>query len=117
MLRSRSTVSLLLALVLGTAAAAEERKPRIVVLTDVAPNTVEPDDMESIIRLLAHADLFEIEGLVVTTGWSNTGGRERSRSPGRWPPRFHDLPSRRGLLDCAPLLVTAGVRGRRRRST
>jgi len=43
-------------------------KPRIVVLTDIS--TWEPDDHESLIRLLVHADLFEIEGLVVTTGWS-----------------------------------------------
>jgi hypothetical protein len=33
--------------------------------------------MESTIRLLAHADLFEIEGLVASTGWSNSGGQER----------------------------------------
>ncbi|MEJ2078431.1 MAG: DUF1593 domain-containing protein [Acidobacteriota bacterium] len=52
-------------------------KPRIIVLTDIAPNNVEPDDMESMVRLLAHADLFEIEGLVATTGWSNNGGQER----------------------------------------
>ena len=56
---------------------AEMLKPRLVVLTDIAPNDVEPDDMESMIRLLAHADLFEIEALVATTGWSNNGGRER----------------------------------------
>lgn len=43
-------------------------KPRIVVLTDVS--TWEPDDSESLVRLLVHADLFEIEGLVFTTGWS-----------------------------------------------
>ena len=43
-------------------------KPRLVVLTDIS--TWEPDDMESMIRLLVHADLFEIEGLVFTTGWS-----------------------------------------------
>jgi hypothetical protein len=41
---------------------------RIVVLTDVS--TWETDDSESLVRLLAHADLFEIEGLVFTTGWS-----------------------------------------------
>src|SRR5688572_416200 len=52
-------------------------KPRIIVLTDIAPNDVEPDDMESMIRLFAHADLFEIEGLVASTGWSNNGGLER----------------------------------------
>jgi hypothetical protein len=46
------------------------------VLTDIAPNNVEPDDMESMIRLLVHADLFEIEGLVHSTGWSATTTRE-----------------------------------------
>jgi hypothetical protein len=45
-------------------------KPRMFVLTDISPAHHEPDDMESMIRLLAHADLFEIEGLVATTGWS-----------------------------------------------
>jgi len=43
-------------------------KPRIVVLTDVS--TWETDDSESLVRLFAHADLFEIEGLIYTTGWS-----------------------------------------------
>ncbi|MEX0986532.1 MAG: DUF1593 domain-containing protein [Bacteroidales bacterium] len=45
-----------------------ELKPRMVVLTDVS--TWETDDSESLVRLLVHADLFEIEGLVFTTGWS-----------------------------------------------
>lgn len=56
--------------------AAAPLKPRLVVLTDIAPNNVEPDDMESMIRLLVHADLFEIEGLVHSTGWSVTTARE-----------------------------------------
>jgi len=43
-------------------------EPRIVVLTDVS--TWETDDSESLVRLLVHADLFEIEGLIYTTGWS-----------------------------------------------
>jgi hypothetical protein len=47
-------------------------KPRLVVLTDIAPHSVEPDDHEALIRLLVHADLFEIEALIATTGW-NTG--------------------------------------------
>ena len=51
-------------------------KPRIVVLTDIAPINIEPDDIESLIRLLAHADLFEMEGLISTTGWSDYGGME-----------------------------------------
>ena len=31
---------------------------------------LEPDDQESLIRLLAHADLYEIEAIVATTGWN-----------------------------------------------
>lgn len=48
-------------------------KPRIIVLTDISPAHIEPDDMESLIRLLVYADTFEIEGLVATTGWSSSG--------------------------------------------
>ena len=47
---------------------AETLKPRMVVLTDVS--TWETDDSESLVRLMVHADLLEIEGLVFTTGWS-----------------------------------------------
>ena len=43
-------------------------KPRLLVLTDIS--TWEPDDSESLVRLLVYADRFEIEGLVLTTGWS-----------------------------------------------
>lgn len=49
-------------------------KPRIVVLTDIAPANVEPDDMESMVRLLVHADLFEIEALIASGGWNSSGG-------------------------------------------
>ena len=53
----------------GTAVCfAEHLKPRVVVLTDVSK--WETDDSESLVRLLVHADMFEIEGLVFTTGWS-----------------------------------------------
>ena len=51
-------------------------KPRMVVLTDISPDNIEPDDMESIIRLFVHADLFEIEGLVHSTGWSASMAQE-----------------------------------------
>lgn len=40
----------------------------MVVLTDVS--TYETDDSESLVRLLVHADLYEIEGLIFTTGWN-----------------------------------------------
>ena len=43
-------------------------KPRVVVLTDIS--TWETDDHESLIRLLVHADMFEIEALILSTGYS-----------------------------------------------
>lgn len=49
-------------------------KPRVVILTDIAPASCEPDDMESMIRLLAHADLLEIEALIASGGWNSSGG-------------------------------------------
>ena len=48
-------------------------KPRIVVLTDIAPGDIEPDDMESMIRLMVHADLFEVEALITSGGWNSSG--------------------------------------------
>ncbi len=45
-------------------------KPRIVVMTDIGPSEVEPDDNESAVRLLAYADRFEIEGIITTIGWN-----------------------------------------------
>ena len=48
----------------------DELKPRLVVLTDIAPGDLEPDDMESMVRLMAYADLYEIEALITTTGWN-----------------------------------------------
>ena len=65
-----SFLCFLFSLVLYATALAAPFKPRMIVLTDISPANHEPDDMESMIRLLVHADLFEIEGLVATTGWS-----------------------------------------------
>lgn len=48
----------------------EMLKPRLVVMTDIAPQNVEPDDMESAIRLLTYADCFEIEAIFATVGWN-----------------------------------------------
>jgi hypothetical protein len=48
-------------------------KPRLVVLTDIAPGDREPDDQESLIRLMVYADRFEIEGLIACSGWNNSG--------------------------------------------
>jgi hypothetical protein len=81
-IKTKSIVVIALTLIITQAYANKEPeqknlKPRIVVLTDIAPNNIEPDDMESMIRLLVHADQFEIEALIATTGWSNTGNGER----------------------------------------
>ena len=51
-------------------AAASEFKPRLVVMTDICPADLEPDDTESAIRLMAYADRFEIEAIITTVGWN-----------------------------------------------
>ena len=58
----------LFTLIIVTQSLSAQLKPRLIVLTDVS--TWETDDSESLVRLLVHADLYEIEGLVFTTGWS-----------------------------------------------
>lgn len=47
-----------------------ELKPRLVVMTDIGPADVEPDDNESAVRLLSYADRFEIEALITSIGWN-----------------------------------------------
>lgn len=49
---------------------AQELKPRLVVMTDIGPADVEPDDNESAVRLLSYADRFEIEAICTTIGWN-----------------------------------------------
>lgn len=68
----------ILAVVLSTVVAspslgAAPLKPRLVMLTDIGPGNVEPDDQESLVRLLVYADRFEIEGLIAGSGWNNSG--------------------------------------------
>lgn len=58
----------------GACTGPEILKPRLVVLTDVAPGSVEPDDMESMVRLMVHADLYEIEALIASGGWNSSAG-------------------------------------------
>ena len=49
-------------------------KPRLIVLTDLSN---EPDDEESLVRLLVYADQFDFEGLVATTSnWLKQNPRE-----------------------------------------
>ena len=66
----RIALLLLLATPMMGWAAKNELKPRLVVCTDIAPADVEPDDMESMVRLMSYADLFEIEALITSVGWN-----------------------------------------------
>ena len=63
-------ISILVCMAFITPAHAEELKPRLVVLTDIAPASIEPDDMESMVRLMTYADQIEIEALITTIGWN-----------------------------------------------
>ncbi len=72
------TIATFLAVVLGVVVAAQSLdaatlKPRVVVLTDIAPGDREPDDQESLVRLMVYADRFEMEGLIACSGWNNSG--------------------------------------------
>ena len=66
----KAIACLLLLIPLAVSAAKNELKPRLVVCTDIAPADVEPDDMESMVRLMAYADRFEIEALITSVGWN-----------------------------------------------
>ena len=66
----RIALLLLLATPMMGWAAKNELKPRLLVCTDIAPADVEPDDMESMVRLMSYADLFEIEALITSVGWN-----------------------------------------------
>ena len=63
-------VLLLLTISIWSLASENGLKPRLVVCTDIASADVEPDDMESMVRLMAYADLFEIEALITSVGWN-----------------------------------------------
>lgn len=68
---------LLMAASIGTAP--DEPKPRLVVLTDISsltPGVAEPDDGQSLIRLMLYDNEFDIEGLIAT---SNMGHGRKTR--------------------------------------
>lgn len=69
---NKTTIILSLALLCcGTAVrAADQLKPRLVVMTDIGDPNVEPDDMESAIRLLCYADQIEVEAIMTSVGWN-----------------------------------------------
>ena len=71
---NRTRIITLLMMLIGISTAMDAKevalKPRLVVCTDIAPADVEPDDMESMVRLMAYADMFEIEALITSVGWN-----------------------------------------------
>ena len=70
MTMKKAMIWMLLLMPLTVWAAKGDLKPRLVVCTDIAPADVEPDDMESMVRLMAYADCFEIEALITSVGWN-----------------------------------------------
>ena len=77
-------VTILLALVLLTIRAYPDNpvppdKPRVLILTDIGGD---PDDQQSLIRLLVYANEFEIEGLVATASGAPGELKKKSRGPG-----------------------------------
>ena len=69
-MKKNKTLILITLCWLATTMVSAQLKPRLVVLTDIAPGNVEPDDMESMVRLMAYADQVEIEALITTIGWN-----------------------------------------------
>jgi hypothetical protein len=74
---------LLVMIILGTtfspSLAQDAPHPRLVVLTDISsltPGVAEPDDAQSLIRLMLYTNEFEIEGLIAT---SNLGHGQKTR--------------------------------------
>ncbi|RPJ49942.1 MAG: DUF1593 domain-containing protein, partial [Acidobacteria bacterium] len=73
--KTRIAVSVTLLLGLGLLGSAFAAKPRVIVLTDIGGD---PDDEQSMVRLLVYANQLDIEGLIATTStW------KRSLSPDR----------------------------------
>lgn len=56
-------VALFLSTAIASAAVAQDRRPRLVVLTDIGGD---PDDQQSLVRLMVYSNEFQIEGLIAT---------------------------------------------------
>ena len=56
--------------------AADVESPRLLVLTDIGGD---PDDQQSMIRLMLYANEFDIEGLIATAAGDGRGNGETSR--------------------------------------
>jgi hypothetical protein len=58
------TLIALLCITIIVSGQTNEQKPRVLILTDIEN---EPDDAQSMVRLLTYSNMFDIEGLVATT--------------------------------------------------
>ena len=61
---------------LGAAEATQDSRPRLVILTDIGGD---PDDQQSMVRLMVYANAFRIEGLIATS--SGTPGELKDPTP------------------------------------
>lgn len=67
----RYLLILLIGLFISSVAAEAKTKPRLIVLTDISSiesGVREPDDAQSMIRLLLYSDDFDIQGLIASSG-------------------------------------------------
>ena len=53
-------------------------KLRVIVLTDIGPYSYEPDDAESLIRLMLYSNQIDIEAIITTPSWCNSTVDEAS---------------------------------------
>lgn len=77
----RGFLLLLLALALPALAHAAQEKPRLIVLTDIGGD---PDEEQSLVRLLLYSNQFDIKGLIATTLVHNDAPRGEG-----WMDRTH----------------------------
>lgn len=66
----KKTLIIICLALFGVAISFGQEKPRVIILTDIGQPDLEPDDTESLVRLLCYADQLEIEGIITSTGWN-----------------------------------------------
>lgn len=59
-----------------------EEKPRVIVLTDISASSGDPDDKQSLVRLLLYANDLDLEGLIATSGSISSVNKTGAPSPG-----------------------------------
>ena len=74
-------IPVILALTPAPSEAQDDLPPRLIVLTDISSLTAgvaEPDDGQSLIRLMLYANEFNIEGLIATSNLGTDSGLDRT---------------------------------------